>query len=156
MRVPATAQAATSSTYSATASQVNAVRPVCRARPAAPVTHVPTGKVKPHHVIANGIPPRTARTSRAADSPSHSSAKPITGTPYSTANTPSAEAYGAWIAPGATSASALTAVVDWPSGPSTRNRVGVSTSGSGPRWTSRAKISGSITSVASRLSPNIA
>ncbi|CAM5312402.1 hypothetical protein SGLAM104S_00781 [Streptomyces glaucescens] len=47
-----------------------------------------------------------------------------------------------------------TAVVDWPSGPSTRNRVGVSASGSGPPVTSRAKTSGSISEVPSRLSPN--
>lgn len=60
--------------------------------------------MKAHHVIVNRIPRRAARTTRAADSASHNSANPITGTPYTTAKAPSASAYGAPSADGATSA----------------------------------------------------
>ncbi|GAA4926802.1 hypothetical protein GCM10023237_55530 [Streptomyces coeruleoprunus] len=149
VRTAATSQAATSRTYSTTAAPPSATRPVCRASPSRPVTHVPTGNVNAHHVIANPMPRRRARTSSAAASASHSSAKPITGTPYTTA---SCRAYGT---PGTVSANMFAAVVDWPSGPSTSSSVGVSTSGSGPPVTSRPNTSGSISSVASRLTPNM-
>ncbi|GAB2913222.1 hypothetical protein GCM10027075_11030 [Streptomyces heilongjiangensis] len=101
------------------------------------------------------MPRLRARTAMAPARASHSSAKPMTGTPYSTAR---ADPYGddAGRAAGAASARLPAAVADWPSGPSTRNRLGVTASGSGPTVTRRATTSGSTSSVASRLSPNSA
>lgn len=122
----------------------------------APVTQVPTGKVKDHQVIEKRMPARRARTTCAAARASHISAKPVTGTPYSTAKTAKPSAYGPGTTPGATSANFPTAVVDCPSGPRTRNSDGVSASGSGPPVSSLPKTTGSVTSVANRLMPNMA
>ncbi len=109
-----------------------------------------------HQVIANGMPRRAARATSAPASTSHQSAKPITGTPYSGAKPASALAWSARRAPGAASARLVTAVVDCPSGPSTRNSVGVSARAGGPYRSRPATMVGSSTSVASRLSPNCA
>ncbi|KYG52771.1 hypothetical protein AWI43_26715 [Streptomyces sp. WAC04657] len=50
-------------------------------QPPAPVTQVPTGKVNAQKVIAKPMPRRRARSTIAPASASHSSAKPMTGTP---------------------------------------------------------------------------
>lgn len=60
-----TDQAVSRSAYRATVSHSKAIRPVWRARPSAPVTQVPTGKVKAHQVIAKRMPRRRARTAAA-------------------------------------------------------------------------------------------
>ena len=55
--------------------------PVCRARPEAAVTQVPTGKVNDHQVRLNGSRWRAARMVRAVARLAHNTAKPHTGRP---------------------------------------------------------------------------
>lgn len=81
VRTATVSHAKTRKPYSSTDSTATTVSPVRSARLAAPVTQVPTGKVKLHQVNANGIPERTVRIVTAAASASHSSANPKTGTP---------------------------------------------------------------------------
>ena len=64
-----------------TAATPKAGRPVWAASWVVPVTNVPTGNVRLHHVSANGMPRRSVRTVSAVASAIHSTAKPHTGTP---------------------------------------------------------------------------
>ena len=93
--------------------------PLRAARAMVPVTQVPTGNVKLHHVRAKGSPRRAVRTVIAAASASHIIAKPQVGTPYSRAKTAAPAAYGAGSTWAAWVPRFPAAVTDWPSGPST-------------------------------------
>lgn len=81
VRTATVSHAKTRKPYSSIDNTATAVSELRSARLAAPVTQVPTGKVKLHQVSANGIPDRMVRIVTAAASASHSSAKPKTGTP---------------------------------------------------------------------------
>ena len=89
-----------------------------------PVTNVPTGKVRLHHVSANGMPRRRVRTVSWVASAIHSTANPHTGTPNSTAKTFIPLASSAVTASAAFAPSRPAAVMPWPSGPSTIHSVG--------------------------------
>ncbi len=77
-----------------TATAVNSTEPDRTATPLAPVTTVPTGKVKLHQESEKGRPARAVRTVMAATSAAQNRAKPSAGTPYSSANTSAPPAYG--------------------------------------------------------------
>jgi hypothetical protein len=89
-----------------------------------PVTNVATGKVRLHHVNANGMPRRSVRTVNWVASVIHSSANPHTGTPNSTAKTFIAPARSGGTANAALAPSRPAAVMPWPSGPRTIHSVG--------------------------------
>jgi hypothetical protein len=87
VRAATTSQAATSSANRAMQATLSTSSWLRAARAMVPVTQVPTGKVKLHHVRAKGSPRRTVRTVMAAASASHIIANPQVGTPYSRAKT---------------------------------------------------------------------
>jgi hypothetical protein len=87
VRAATVSQAATSSVNRTTDATRSTSAPLRPARAMVPVTQVPTGNVKLHHVRAKGSPSRAVRTVIAAASASHIIAKPQVGTPYSRAKT---------------------------------------------------------------------
>ncbi len=68
--------ASTNPTYSATATPVNIADGTRAASALVPVTNVPSGNTKLHHVNANGNPRRAVRTVTVAAVATHSRANP--------------------------------------------------------------------------------
>ena len=156
VRAATTSQAAASSTNRTTDTTRSASAWLRAARAMVPVTQVPTGKVKLHHVRAKGSPRRTVRTVIAAASTSHTMANPQVGTPYSRAKTAAPTAYGSGSTWAAWVPRFPAAVTDWPSGPSTIHSVGAMTAAPGLYVTSRAQIWVMMITEANRLMPNMA
>jgi len=156
VRAATTSQANTSSANRTTEAIRSASAWLRAARAMVPVTQVPTGNVKLHHVRAKGSPRRAVRTVTAAASASHIIANPQVGTPYSRAKTAAPTAYGAGSTWAAWVPRFPAAVTDWPSGPSTIHSVGTMTAAPGLCVTSRAQRRVMMITEANRLMPNMA
>ena len=121
-----------------------------------PVTKVPTGNVRLHHVNPNGMPRRMVRIVSAVANAIHNTANPQTGTPYRIAKTPMPSARCGSTASAALVPRSPAAVMDWPSGPSTIHSVGTRAVPDVPKCARRLHTMVMMMSDATSDSPNIA